>query len=463
MSCGLRVPPLSERREDIPEVANDLLQRVADATGLPARPIGEDTLAALQGHDWPGNVRQLRNVIERLLILAPSGGGPIRADALPNDVSEDAPSVLRWEKGGEIMQLPLRDAREVFEREYLLAQVTRFGGNISRTATFVGMERSALHRKLKSLGLHGGAVDDRTGGEAATENSRSVREMARYAYVNGRYVDHREASVHVEDRGYQLADGVYEVVGVRDGKLIDETLHIDRLGRSLKELRIDWPVARPTLGFIIRELMRRNRLRDGLVYMQVTRGVARRDHAFPTKPVKPALVLTTKNSKRAEADPGPGIAVKSHPDIRWQRCDIKTVALLPNVLAKQAARESGAYEAWLIDGKGNVTEGASTNAWIVTKAGELVTRATDNAILAGITRHTLKVLAGDLQLKLVERPFTLAEAKEAKEAFITSATSFVTPVVRIDDDVVGDGKVGPTARRLREEYVRFAADGEAVT
>ncbi|MBY0324684.1 MAG: sigma-54 dependent transcriptional regulator [Reyranella sp.] len=164
---ALRVPPLSERREDIPEVASDLLQRVAAATDLPARPIGEDTLAALQGHDWPGNVRQLRNVIERLLILAPAGGGPIRADALPNDVSEDAPSVLRWEKGGEIMQLPLRDAREVFEREYLLAQVTRFGGNISRTATFVGMERSALHRKLKSLGLHGGAAEN--GGEATTE------------------------------------------------------------------------------------------------------------------------------------------------------------------------------------------------------------------------------------------------------------------------------------------------------
>jgi two-component system nitrogen regulation response regulator NtrX len=154
---GLRVPGLSERREDIPELASDLLRRVADATGLPTRTMGQDTLAALQGHDWPGNVRQLRNVVERLLILAPAGGGPIRADALPNDVSEDAPSVLRWEKGGEIMQLPLRDAREVFEREYLLAQVTRFGGNISRTATFVGMERSALHRKLKSLGLHGGA------------------------------------------------------------------------------------------------------------------------------------------------------------------------------------------------------------------------------------------------------------------------------------------------------------------
>jgi len=153
---SLRVPPLSERREDIPEIATDLLRRVADATGLAARTIGEDTLAALQGHDWPGNVRQLRNVIERLLILAPAGGGPIRADVLPSDVSEDAPSVLRWEKGGEIMQLPLRDAREVIERENLLAQVTRFGGNISRTATFVGMERSALHRKLKSLGLHGG-------------------------------------------------------------------------------------------------------------------------------------------------------------------------------------------------------------------------------------------------------------------------------------------------------------------
>ena len=162
---SLPVPPLSERREDIPELAADLLHRVADATGLPSRTIGEDTLAALQGHDWPGNIRQLRNVIERLLILAPPGGGPIRADVLPNDVSEDAPSVLRWEKGGEIMQLPLRDAREVFEREYLLAQVTRFGGNISRTATFVGMERSALHRKLKSLGLHGGAPDERGGSE----------------------------------------------------------------------------------------------------------------------------------------------------------------------------------------------------------------------------------------------------------------------------------------------------------
>ena len=284
--------------------------------------------------------------------------------------------------------------------------------------------------------------------------------MARYAYVNGRYVDHRKAAVHIEDRGYQLADGVYEVVGVRAGRLIDEGPHIDRLDRSL---RIAWPMSRATLSFVIRELMRRNRLRDGLVYIQVTRGVARRDHAFPTTPIRPALVLTTKNTKRAEADPGAGIAVKSQPDIRWERCDIKTVALLPNVLAKQAARESGAYEAWLVDREGRVTEGASTNAWIVTQNNELVTRQTDHGILAGITRLTLKTLANDLQLKIVERPFTLSEAKKAREAFITSATSFVTPVVKIDGETVGSGKVGPTARRLREEYVRFAASGEAVT
>jgi D-alanine transaminase len=250
---------------------------------------------------------------------------------------------------------------------------------------------------------------------------------------------------------------------VRDGKLIDEKPHLDRLDRSLKELRIAAPVSRHALTFIVRELMRRNRLRDGLVYMQVTRGVARRDHAFPTTPVKPALVLTTKSTKHLDTDIGPGVAVKSQPDIRWERCDIKTVALLPNVLAKQAARESGAYEAWLVDSAGCITEGASTNAWIVTKNGELITRQTDSGILAGITRGTLKSIAVTLQLKLVERPFSLAEAKQAREAFITSATSFVTPVIKIDGQPIGDGKPGPTARRLREEYVRFADAGEAIT
>jgi D-alanine transaminase len=287
--------------------------------------------------------------------------------------------------------------------------------------------------------------------------------MGRYAYVNGRYVEHRQAHVHIEDRGYQLADGVYEVVGVRDGRLIDETPHLDRLDRSLRELRITWPVKRSTLGFICRELMRRNHLRDGLVYMQVTRGVARRDHAFPSTPIRPALVMTTKNTKRVDLEPGAGVSVKSQRDIRWERCDIKTIALLPNVLAKQAARENGAYEAWLVDADGCITEGASTNAWIVTQEGQLVTRQTDNRILAGITRRTLKTLAGSLQLKFVERSFTLSEARNAKEAFITSATSFVTPVVKIDGEEVGDGTPGPVARRLREEYVRFASAGERVT
>jgi D-alanine transaminase len=199
------------------------------------------------------------------------------------------------------------------------------------------------------------------------------------------------------------------------------------------------------------------------VYIQVTRGVARRDHAFPTKEVRPALVVTTKNTKRVELEPGPGIAVRSQPDIRWERCDIKTVSLLPNVLAKQAARESGAHEAWLVDEEGRVTEGASTNAWIVTAENELVTRQTDHGILAGVTRRTVKSIANDLQLKIVERAFTLAEAKTAKEAFVTSATSFVLPVVKIDGESVGDGRVGPTARRLREEYVRLASAGEKVT
>jgi D-alanine transaminase len=276
--------------------------------------------------------------------------------------------------------------------------------------------------------------------------------MARYAYVNGRYVDHREATVHIEDRGYQLADGVYEVVGVRDGRLIDEGPHLDRLDRSLRELRIAWPISRNALAFIIRELMRRNRLRDGLVYMQVTRGVARRDHAFPTKSVKPALVLTTKGTKHIGADPGPGVAVKSEPDIRWERCDIKTVALLPNVLAKQAAREQGAREAWLVDGQGCVTEGASSNAWIVSGDGTLVTRPLGIDILPGITRAVVLEVAKALGLAFVERPFTLAEAYGAREAFITSASQIVLPVTRIDGRPIGNGAPGPTALALRRAY-----------
>ena len=289
--------------------------------------------------------------------------------------------------------------------------------------------------------------------------------MSRIAYVNGRYRPHRDAAVHIEDRGYQFSDGVYEVCEVKGGRLVDERRHMERLQRSLAELRIRLPMTLKALSVVLHETIRRNRVTGGIVYLQITRGVARRDHGFPAADTPPAIVVTAKNldPARNERIARNGMAVVTVPDNRWARVDIKSVSLLPNVLAKQAARESGAYEAWLIDGKGCITEGASTNAWIVTSDNELVTRQTDSGILAGITRGTLKKIAGDLQLKFVERPFTLAEAKKAKEAFITSATSFVTPVVRIDGDKVGDGKPGPTARRLREEYVRLASAGESVT
>ena len=217
--------------------------------------------------------------------------------------------------------------------------------------------------------------------------------MSRWAYVNGRYVPHREASVHVEDRGYQFADGVYEVVLVHAGAMIDEIPHLDRLDRSLDELRIAQPMGRMALRAVLREVVRRNRIRTGLVYLQITRGVARRDHAFPTG-VKPALVVTAKRlALPREETLESGVRVVTIEDIRWQRCDIKSVSLLPNVLGKQHARENGAYEAWQIDQDGNVTEGTSSNSWIVTHDDRLLTRPASHEILNGITRQTILKLA----------------------------------------------------------------------
>jgi D-alanine transaminase len=218
--------------------------------------------------------------------------------------------------------------------------------------------------------------------------------MSRIAYVNGSYVPHRDAAVHIEDRGYQFADGIYEVVCVKDGRIIDEEPHFERLERSLRELRIAPPMGRPAMRQVTRELLRRNRVTDGIVYTQITRGVARRDHPFPAAGTPPSLVMTSRRIK--PQDPKlleHGIAVISTPDIRWQRCDIKSVSLLPNILAKQQAREAGAYEAWFVDRDGTVTEGSSTNAWIVTRDGELVTRQLGPAILGGITRRSLIRLA----------------------------------------------------------------------
>ena len=281
--------------------------------------------------------------------------------------------------------------------------------------------------------------------------------MSRWAYVNGRYVPHREASVHVEDRGYQFADGVYEVVLVHAGAMIDEIPHLDRLDRSLDELRIDPPMGRMALRAVLREVVRRNRIRTGLVYLQITRGVARRDHAFPTG-VKPALVVTAKRlALPREETLESGVRVVTIEDIRWQRCDIKSVSLLPNVLGKQHARENGAYEAWQIDQDGNVTEGTSSNSWIVTHDDRLLTRPATHEILNGITRQTILKLAAARGLTFEERAFSLDEALAAREAFISSATSFVTPVTQIDDTTLGNGRAGSFTMDLRSAYFDYMA------
>jgi D-alanine transaminase len=278
--------------------------------------------------------------------------------------------------------------------------------------------------------------------------------MTRFAYVNGRYRPHPEAMVHVEDRGYQLADGVYEVVAVHDGRFVDEQPHLDRLDRSLFELRIGWPMTPAALKLVMRELVRRNRLRNGILYVQVTRGVAPRDHAFPKTRVAPGLVMTTKRARTlAPGAVRDGVAVITIPDIRWGRCDIKSVALLPNVLGKQAAHEAGAFEAWQVTASGVVTEGTSTNAWIVTREGRVVTHPPGPQILNGVTRLTVLRLAAESQIAVEERPFTFEELKSAREAFLTSTTSHVLPVTRVDGELVGDGKPGRIARRLRELYI----------
>jgi D-alanine transaminase len=287
--------------------------------------------------------------------------------------------------------------------------------------------------------------------------------MSRIAYVNGRYVPHALAAVHVEDRGYQFADGVYEVCEVRDARLIDEPRHLARLWRSLRELKIRAPMGESALKVVLRETVRRNRVRDGIVYLQVTRGVARRDHYFPPESVRPAVVVTAKAHDRAklEAAASAGVKVITVPENRWPRVDIKSVALLPNVLAKQQAREAGAREAWYVDAEGRVTEGGSTNAWIVTAEGMIVTRPAEQGILRGVTRSTVFDMARDLQMRIDERPFTVAEAKAAREAFMTAATAVVTPVVAIDGAPVGDGAAGLVALELRRRFHEFADRGGA--
>jgi D-alanine transaminase len=279
--------------------------------------------------------------------------------------------------------------------------------------------------------------------------------MSRIAYVNGRYLPHRAARVHIEDRGYQFADGIYEVIAVRGGRLVDEAPHLDRLDRSLREMRMTAPMPRAPLRLALREVIRRNRVADGIVYLQVSRGVAPREHAFP-KAARPALVITAKRVQPKYAQMEQGVAVITLPDLRWKRRDIKTVNLTANVLAKQQAVEAGAFDAWLVDDDGTISEGTASNAWIVTPDKELVTHMPDTRILNGITRLAVKALAERDGYHFVERPFSLAEAQRAAEAFITGTTSWVTPVVAIDGRKVGTGAPGPLTRALQRLYARHA-------
>ncbi|KQX58341.1 MULTISPECIES: D-amino-acid transaminase [unclassified Ensifer] len=282
--------------------------------------------------------------------------------------------------------------------------------------------------------------------------------MSRIAYVNGAYVPHADANVHIEDRGYQFADGVYEVCEVRHGYIVDLTRHLDRLGRSLSELRIDWPMTRAALVHVIREVIRRNRVRNGLFYMQVTRGVARRDHVFPVTETRPSIVVTAKRTDAAAIarKATHGIAAITVPENRWDRVDIKSVGLLPNVLARQKAKEEGAQEAIFVDADGTVKEGAATNVWIVDRDGNLRTRPAEHGILKGITRTTLMDVAVPLGLKIEERAFSVDEMLAAREVFITAATSICFPVVSIDGKPIGNGHPGSIAQNIREAFFGVA-------
>jgi D-alanine transaminase len=283
--------------------------------------------------------------------------------------------------------------------------------------------------------------------------------MSRIAYVNGSYVAQAEARVHVEDRGYQFADAVYEVVAVKDGVFVDEALHLARLHRSLASLKIAPPMSDAALRTVLREVVRRNGVGEGIVYLQVSRGTAPRDFAFPEN-AHPSLVVTAR--RKGLSDPrllAEGVNVITIPDIRWARPEIKSVALLPNVLGKQQAKEAGAFEAWQVDRDGNVTEGTSSNAWIITHDGDVATRHADRAILNGVTRQRILQLIAAEGLVLRERPFSVAAAKAAREAFLTSASSFIIPVVRIDATAIGDGRPGTVTRRLAAIYADYAAVG----
>ena len=277
--------------------------------------------------------------------------------------------------------------------------------------------------------------------------------MSRIAYIDGCYQPLNEPAVMVEDRGYQFADGVYEVCAIRDGKLMDEVEHLDRLDYSLSELDIPAPMSRGALQIVMRETVRRNRVRNGILYIQVSRGVAPREHSYGDD-VQPVITVTARPTDPAKRRHvlAHGIEVISLPDQRWARCDIKSISLLPNVLARQAARNAKVQEAWQIDESGMVTEGGATNAWIVDAKGRLRTRPAANDILNGIIRQVLIGLVADMDIEFIEEAFSLEEAMAAQECFSTASTLAVFPVVSIDGKKIGTGKPGPVSLALAEAY-----------
>jgi D-alanine transaminase len=281
----------------------------------------------------------------------------------------------------------------------------------------------------------------------------------RIAYVNGRYLPHGYACVHIEDRALQLGDGIYEVFNILNGQPLDEEGHLDRMERSLRELGMPMPIGRAALKLVTREMIAKNRMPNGFLYLQVTRGAVKRDHIPPVDGPRPTLIMTMRLQDVAGLKQRfeKGIGVSTQPDIRWGRRDIKTVQLLPNLMAKQAAKKAGAFEAWLVDEEGYVTEGSSTNAWIVDADGAIITRDLSNAILPGVTRKIMLQAAHEAQMKVVERKFTVAEALAAKEAFLSSATGAAIPVVAIDGHRIGNGTPGPVTTRVRELYAAAQA------
>jgi D-alanine transaminase len=278
--------------------------------------------------------------------------------------------------------------------------------------------------------------------------------MSRIAYVNGAYRRFDQACIHIEDRGYQFADGVYEVCKILNGKVMDADAHWARLMASLQALGIAMPVSERALASIVRTLIAKNRLREGALYVQVSRGVAARNHIYPTPAPPPALVMTARRLLGPAMEiVNTGVAVQSMPDIRWSRRDIKSIALLPNVLCKNVAVDHGYYEAVLLDNEGQVTECSASNAWIITKDNVLVTRPNSHSILPGITKSVVLRLAAEIGLAIEERTFNLQEMKEAKEAFLTSTTSYVLPIIRVDDCFIGNGHPGAHATKLRSAYI----------